>query len=117
MTILFALAAALQASSPPSSTPQDERTAFCWAAVTNAAMRNAASTGRMPEGALAGALVYINGKIRGRYSDDEQLVTAMRAGAAAFGRANIEQAASGCLRELNEEMSRFTDLAVRSMGR
>ena len=116
MIILFALAAAVQA--PPPSAVADQRTAFCWVAITNAVMRNTVSNGRMPEGALTEAMIYINGKIRGRYPDDEQLVAAMRVGAEEFGRIpDINQAASTCVRELREEMSRFTGLAVRSMGR
>lgn len=62
----------------------------------------------MPDGELHGALSYINGKMRGRYPDDDQLEAAMRAGSEAFGRVNIEQAAESCLRELRQEMLLFT---------
>jgi hypothetical protein len=106
--LVFALAVALQAPAPPTATARDDRTAFCWAAITNAALRTELSTERRPEGALGDARYYIIGKIRGRYPDDEQLEAAMRAGYEAFGRADIEQAAESCLREIREEILLFT---------
>jgi hypothetical protein len=116
VSITLFLAAALQAA-PATPAAGDERTAFCWVAITNAAMRVRVRTGRMPDGLLGGALDYINGKVRGRYSDDEQLVAALRAGADAFGRADIDEAAAGCLRDYEQEMRRFTDLSWRAMSR
>jgi hypothetical protein len=103
----------------PAPTPATDRTAFCWAAITNATMRYYAAAGRMPgsDNLLGEALSYIDGKIRGRYRDDDQLVEAMRAGAAEFGRSNIEQAATECLDAYRAEATQFTELTVRSMRR
>jgi hypothetical protein len=106
--LVFALAVALQAPAPPAASARDDRTAFCWAAITNAAVRTELRTERRPEGELGAALNFINGKIRGRYPDEVQLEAAMRAGYEAFGRADIEQAAETCLREIREEMSQYT---------
>ena len=117
MILVFALAVALQAPAPPTATARDDRTAFCWAAIANAALRAEMRTERVPEGELGDARNYINGKIRGRYPDDAQLEAAMRAGSEAFGRADIEQAAESCLREIREEMLLFTGPAEPSMER
>lgn len=114
MISMLVLAAMQVPSSVPVAT-RDDRTAFCWAALTNAAIRTAAQNHRISE-ALSGALDFINGKMRGRYADDEQLVAALRSGSEAFGRAaDINEAALGCLRDYREEMSQFTALTVRSM--
>lgn len=105
------------AAPTPAPAPAGDRTGFCWAAITNANMRYYAANRRMPgsDDILGEALSYFDGKIRGRYPDDDRLVEAMRAGAAEFGRSDIEQAARECLDAYGVEARRFTELTVRSM--
>jgi len=117
MIMVVALAVILQAPAPPTATARDDRTAFCWAAIASAALRTELRTERVPDGELGNARSYINGKMRGRYPDDEQLEAAMRAGYEAFGHADFEQAAEGCLREIREEMLLFTGPTELSVER
>ena len=108
MILVFALAAFLQAPAAPTDTARDDRTAFCWAAIGNAALRKELRSERALARELADARNYIIGKMRGRYPVDDQLEAAMRAGYEAFGRSDIEQAAESCLRETREEMLLLT---------
>ena len=110
--IMMLAMAALQAAPAPPLTEGDQRTAFCWVALTNATMRVAAQTGHMPGGELGEALGFINGKMRGRFPDDARLTEAVRAGSAAFGRADINEAARTCLQDYREEMAHFTEVTV-----
>ena len=114
MILIVALAAALQAPAPPAAAARDARTAFCWAAITNAAVHTELRTERRPEGELGAAFNYIIGKMRGRYPEDAQLEAAMRAGYEAFDRSDIEQAAESCLREVREEILLFTGPRIAS---
>ena len=113
MIISLALAA-MQAPTATESPNRDQRTAFCWVAITNAALRAVAQTRRMPGGTLGEPLPYINGKMRGRYPDDAQLAEAVRIGSGAFARADIDQAADNCLREYLEEMADFSRVTIRA---
>ena len=106
--------AAMQPPQAPALPERDLRTAFCWVALTNATMRVVAQTRRMPDGVLSEALGYINGKMRGRFPDDGQLAEAVRAGSTAFGRADINEAASSCLQEYRDEMSHFSQVTIRA---
>jgi hypothetical protein len=106
--------AAMQSPQVPAITERDRRTAFCWVALTNATLRVVVETRRMPGGALGEALGFINGKMRGRFPDDAQLAQAVRLGSAAFGRADINEAARSCLQEYRDEMSHFSEVTIRA---
>jgi len=118
VAILFAACAGF-AQASTASAPAGDRTAFCWAAITNAMLGYVAANNRMPgsDNVLGEALSYIDGKVRGRYPDDAQLVAAMRAGAAEFGRSNMDQAITECIDAYRTEATQFTELALRAMRR
>ena len=118
VALLFAAGAGF-AQAPTVAVPAGDRTGLCWAAITNAMLRYVAANNRMPgsDNLLGEALSYIDGKIRGRYPDDGQLVAAMRAGAAEFGRSDMDRAITECLAAYRTEATQFTDLALRAMRR